>query len=269
MHLCTKSMHRMLAALLCILFALLTSLVIVPQAHALTFPSIASQSQLPTFPTMASQRQSATPSAFSSLASESQIFPFAEQTRIEDDPTPLSNLIIENLNSAAEEASVESKLEAFKDEARAGDFYFAQEGSGRCTITSVAMMVRRAAFLDDKDWQSIGLSMVTADGWTSAGVKNSFSTAGYRIEFIQVSGRDALIKLLEEHPEGIAAYDSSVPHAVLLTDYDAESDTFYCADPAGYYSGSRIPVANSWNGACRGDQSAVISGFTSAWIIEG
>ena len=46
----------------------------------------------------------------------------------------------------------------------------------------------------------------------------------------------------------------------MLTDYDEETGTFYCADPANYYAGSRIPLAESWNGACRGkSQDAVIA----------
>lgn len=245
MHLCITRMPRMLAtALLSALFAISAFLVFAPQAHADKLPSIAS------------------------LIAEGPMPAQLPQVRIDDDPTPLATLLNEQLSIASQEASKQAKLAAFKDEARAGEFYFAQAGSGKCTITSVAMMVRRAAFLDDDEaWQSICRESVSADGWTSAGVKNSFSTAGYQIEYVHVGGHDALVQLLEEHPEGIAAYDPGVPHAVLLTDYDAETGTFYCADPANYYSGSRIPVESSWNGARRGSQSSVVAGFRSAWII--
>lgn len=174
------------------------------------------------------------------------------------------------LSDALADGIVATRQEAFLDESRAADFYFAQNGSGRCTITSVAMMTRRAAFLDgNPDWEDVDLASVTSDGWSAAGVKWNFTTAGYEIGIIDVDGTtDSLIRLLEEHPEGIAAYDPGVPHAVLLTDYDEESDTFFCADPAGYYSGARIPVAESWNGAVRGQsQEAVISGFSRAWVI--
>lgn len=166
---------------------------------------------------------------------------------------------------------ISAKQEAFVDESRAGEFYFAQNGSGRCTITSVAMMVRRAAFLDDRaDWQSIDLASVTADGWSSSGVKWHFATGGYEVGIVDVAGTvESLRELLAQHPEGIAAYDPGVPHAVLLTDYDEETGTFYCADPANYYAGSRIPLAESWNGACHGkSQDAVIAGFSRAWVIQ-
>ncbi|MEI3377702.1 MAG: hypothetical protein V8R08_07770 [Coriobacteriales bacterium] len=182
-----------------------------------------------------------------------------------------SETLSQRISTALTDGIASAKREAFVDESRAGDFYFAQNGSGRCTITSVAMMVRRAAYLDDNpDWASIGRSSVSADGWTSAGVKWSFETSGYEIGIIDVDGTtESLRDLLEEHPEGIAAYDPNVPHAVLLTDYDEESGTFYCADPANYKAGSRIPLADSWNGECRGgSQSAVVSGISRAWIIR-
>lgn len=179
--------------------------------------------------------------------------------------------LTEQISTALADGVISAKQQAFTDESRASDFYFAQNGSGRCTITAVAMMVRRAAFLDDRsDWQDIGLGSVTADGWSSAGVKWHFTTGGYEIGIIDVAGNaDSLRELLEQHPEGIAAYDPSVPHAILLADYDEESDTFYCADPANYYAGSRIPLAESWNGACRGkSQDNVIAGISRAWIVQ-
>lgn len=187
-----------------------------------------------------------------------------------DEQPSLSSLISEKVTVVVEKAAINDKLDAFADDARAADFYFAQRGSGRCTITSVAMMVRRAAFLDDReDWTAIGIDSVTANGWTSVGVKNSFVTDGYAVDYIDIAGNtEALIALLEEHPEGIAAYDPGVPHAVLLTDYDAETGTFFCADPSSYYAGARMPVADSWNGACRGSQDAVIAGFRKAWVIQ-
>lgn len=191
--------------------------------------------------------------------------------------TPLS-AFAETSTSAAVSSSASSLASSLKnaragmftDEFAAGDFYFAQSGSGRCTIASTAMMVRRAAFLDGKEnWRDIDEAYVSADGHCGAGVKNEFETAGYSISYVSIdSSKEALIELLEDHPEGIAAYDSGVPHAVLLTDYDENTDTFYCADPANFYSGSRIPVAESWNGERHGgNQDAVIAGFSSAWII--
>ena len=200
-------------------------------------------------------------------ASETELFSQKISSALSIESPTLS----EQISNALADGIISAKQQAFTDESRAGDFYFAQNGSGRCTITAVAMMVRRAAFLDDRsDWQDIGLGSVTADGWSSAGVKWHFTTGGYEIGIIDVAGNaDSLRELLEQHPEGIAAYDPSVPHAILLADYDEESDTFYCADPANYYAGSRIPLAESWNGACRGkSQDNVIAGISRAWIVQ-
>ncbi len=41
-------------------------------------------------------------------------------------------------------------------------------------------------------------------------------------------------------------YDSNKPHAIALTDYDAETDTFYCSDPAECCSAkARVPVSEA------------------------
>ena len=65
-----------------------------------------------------------------------------------------------------------------------------------------------------------------------------------------------LIKLLQEHPEGIVLYDRSQPHAVLLTDYT--NGVFYCSDPAGNISSGRIPLNSS---------SVSISGASCYWYV--
>lgn len=179
--------------------------------------------------------------------------------------------ISEKISAALAEGMTVIHSSALMDDSMASDFYFAQSGSGRCTITSVAMMIRRAAFLDERaDWRAIDAASVTADGWTRAGVKNEFTSAGYSVGITDIDGtRETLLAMLKEHPEGVAVYDPGVPHAVLLTDYDEQNDTFYCADPAAYYSGKRIPLADSWNGECHGkSQDAVIAGFSQAWVIK-
>ena len=50
---------------------------------------------------------------------------------------------------------------------------------------------------------------------------------------------------VEETSEGIVAYDSNKPHAIALTDYDAETDTFYCSDPAECCAKARVPVSEA------------------------
>ena len=54
-----------------------------------------------------------------------------------------------------------------------------------------------------------------------------------------------LIDMLKKHPEGIVYYDYDIPHAILLTDYAAEEDMFYCSDPNKGTPTKRVPVTNS------------------------
>ena len=152
-------------------------------------------------------------------------------------------------------------------------FYFAQSAPGRCTVASAAMMLRRAAFLDSRKWKQITEESVARSAWTAAGLKNSFTSYGMQVSYHQFPGGSAsaqeLLDLLLEHPEGVVVYDSTLPHAVVLTDYDRTTGTFYAADPAGPYAGKRRALADTWNGANRAGQEGVIANLTAYWAIEG
>ena len=56
-------------------------------------------------------------------------------------------------------------------------------------------------------------------------------------------------KKLSEHPEGIVIYcwykSSKKQHAILLTDYDSKTDTFYCSDPSPSTASGRIRLEDS------------------------
>lgn len=58
--------------------------------------------------------------------------------------------------------------------------------------------------------------------------------------------RQFFIEQLQSHPEGIVIYchPTGGQHAVLLTDYDANTDTFYCADPSSRANAGRIPLGD-------------------------
>lgn len=97
--------------------------------------------------------------------------------------------------------------------------------------------------------------------------------------------RSFWISKLKEHPEGIViyyvdenyshSYDHS--HAVLLTDYQASEDTFYCADPAATVASGRITLGSSYIKTClqncgisqgsKSDQDYVIDNIKSSWWI--
>lgn len=125
--------------------------------------------------------------------------------------------------------------------------YIRQSGDGMCTLASATMVLRNAAYLSgEEDWELITEDAVRSSAWMEGvGLLWDFSYDGRRMIEEDVSGTDELKDLLAEHPEGIAAYDSSWPHAIFMTDYDEESGTFYCADPAEGTPVGRIPVNES------------------------
>lgn len=151
--------------------------------------------------------------------------------------------------------------------------FLMQSGSGKCTLTSAVMMLRRRAIIDgNADWETITESTLGSVAWISGtGMRYNYSYMGMSVDVKSYSGmsaaekRSALLALLDKHPEGIEIYDGSIPHAVLLTDYDADTDTFYCADPGT--AAKRIKLSQSWNATNRGSQDNVIANITQIWYI--
>lgn len=151
--------------------------------------------------------------------------------------------------------------------------FLKQSGSGKCTLTSAVMMLRRRAIIDgNADWESITESTLGSVAWVNdTGMRYSYSYKGMSVDVKRYSGmsaaekKSALLALLDKHPEGIEIYDGNIPHAVLLTDYDADTDTFYCADPGT--AAKRIKLSQSWNATNRGSQDNVIANITQIWYI--
>ncbi len=155
--------------------------------------------------------------------------------------------------------------------------FLKQQTRSTCTLTSTTMMLRRRAILDgDANWADITESSVRRVAW-NGGLAWNFSYNGLSVSVMRKSSgwagssleskRAALIELLAAHPEGVVAYASGQPHAVLLTDYDAQTGTFYCCDPAPYYAAGRVPLAQS--SIYGGDQDGVLSRITQLWYISG
>lgn len=157
------------------------------------------------------------------------------------------------------------------------DMFMKQTSRGTCTLLSNTMMLKRKAALDGRDyWETIDETTVRPSAWLSGvGIRNSYTFENYKVTYASLSGsteekKEALIELLEQHPEGIAAYDNYLPHAILLTDYDANEDMFYCSDPADYYPDGRYSILDSYLGDQRGseDQSNIIANIYSYWYIS-
>ena len=134
-----------------------------------------------------------------------------------------------------------------------------ESGQKRCTLVATLMMFRRGALLNgNMNWDSFTEATYKNNGnwWTSGGMKFNVSAEGMSASIYNgpnlVKGdysgnKQRLISYLNGHPEGIVIYFyvSGYAHAVLLTDYDQGSGTFYCADPAGNKASGRIPLGSS------------------------
>lgn len=153
--------------------------------------------------------------------------------------------------------------------------FLMQSGSGKCTLTSAVMMLRRRAIIDgNADWESITETTLGSVAWISGtGIRNSYSYMGmdvgvkyFSVTMSTAEKKSSLLALLEEHPEGVEIYDVGLPHAVLLTDYDADTDTFYCADPGT--AAKRIKLSQSWNAVNHNNsQDNVIANIGKIWYI--
>ena len=97
--------------------------------------------------------------------------------------------------------------------------FLMQSGSGKCTLTSAVMMLRRRAIIDgNADWETITESTLGSVAWISGtGMRYNYSYMGMSVDVKSYSGmsaaekRSALLALLDKHPEGIEIYDGSIP----------------------------------------------------------
>ena len=187
--------------------------------------------------------------------------------------------------------------------------FLKQAASDTCTLVATLMMFRRGALISkntswntftEADYKSKWFS--SSMTWTPSGlgmkggtytIRKSGDLSGmgdgdYKIALGNISKRRELfIELLEEHKEGIVIYfwtdkkDSSgksiTPHAVLLTDYNANTNKFYCADPAKSAGSGRIPLGDSIlytyiskTGYAQGDyskQDYILGYINQIWMI--
>lgn len=138
-----------------------------------------------------------------------------------------------------------------------------------CTLAAAVMMVRRRAIIDgDSKWASYTETDARKVLWLEgSGLYYDKTYKGMRVYHGKFSSTDSQLKsMLKDHPEGIVAYDTSIPHAVLITDYT--NGVFYCADPANGYPKGRIPLANSQIGKKYGSQAKAISNIKEYWYLK-
>jgi len=138
-----------------------------------------------------------------------------------------------------------ASVASFADES----IYLKQEGSGKCTLAAAAMMMRSKSKMEgNPTWANITQQSIKEKAWIEGqGLRHSFTYHGIVIGYSNLKSSDkkaALLALLDKYPEGVEIYVRDLPHAVLLTRYDAASDTFYCADPG--LSATEMTLEDSW-----------------------
>jgi len=173
----------------------------------------------------------------------------------------LSDNLIRTAQNLAKEHRVTENGASF-EEINAPGVFVEQPRRSTCTLTSVTMMLRRAAILNGmENWQQITTETVEADVWTyGVGMKDEFESYGFEAKTISLPGgaqNAAVLKnLLVEHPEGVALYAPSARHCVLLT--DEKDGQFYCADTLDASIG-RMKIEEAYG--------VTIENASSCWII--
>lgn len=168
-----------------------------------------------------------------------------------------------------------------------------QKTNYTCTLVSAVMLFRRGALINrDPNWTDFNEDNCRYSSWWPGGLSWYLSGGGmvarahkmteFGLKMGDLEGKRAwFIEQLALHPEGImifCQFSSNNAHAVLLTDYDAETDTFYCGDPSPVYPRKRIPLGESelpWHTRKAGyqkgnlsNQDYVIQYIYQVWMIE-
>lgn len=153
------------------------------------------------------------------------------------------------------------------------NIYEKQEGSGKCTLASAVMMLRQKSIIENNStWPNITQKSLAKVGWIGGiGMRHSYTFYGMSVSYQNLSVSDkkqALIDLLEAHPEGLEVYERGLPHAILLTRYVPEEDTFYCADPG--LSTEEMKLEDSWlrKISSNADQQDIINAIDAYWYVS-
>ena len=147
--------------------------------------------------------------------------------------------------------------------------YVKQMDRGYCTLASAVDMMRSKMYIEgNTSWPNVTQQKVKSTAWKNGvGLYHQFTYYGMTVTYStsKCNTQEALINLLNQYPEGIEIYIRDLPHAVLLTRYDAATDTFYVADPV--YEGE-IPLMKSWQRKAGSTQNAVIRTIDAYWYIS-
>lgn len=143
-----------------------------------------------------------------------------------------------NINTAPADKAAAVTFHELNDDT----VFLKQSQAHVCTLTSSAMMIRRAAMLSgNSGWKQITEQSVRKYAWTEGiGLKWNFTVSGISVAHKSLSSKSELIKMLDRHPEGVVIYNTGKPHAILVTDYT--DGILYCSDPSNDRPSGRYPI---------------------------
>ena len=151
-----------------------------------------------------------------------------------------------------------------------------QQTSVTCTLASAAMMMRARMYRSDNTlWSSITESSIQPVAWNNGvGLRGSWTYEiggnSISVSCSSCNGMSAswLKTYLDQHPEGIVIYDTSLPHAVFVCDY--VGDTFYCFDsnshPSVAYSGRQ--ALTTYYMRQLGSQTDILNAIDKYWYVS-
>ncbi len=144
-----------------------------------------------------------------------------------------------------------------------------QEERDTCTACAMAMLLRRAYFLEGKDFSDITEEALKNDEnvWLEGvGLYHNITFGKYNIvkrDLEEDIDKQAYFtEQIKKHPEGIIIYDRGMWHALLLT--DVTNGTFYVCDPA---TGFITPIEETRTTEGFGAEEK-INGIDSIWIMK-
>ena len=133
----------------------------------------------------------------------------------------------------------------------ADDVYLIQSKAHTCTLIAATMMLRNYSYQHGSPYEQVTDTGVGHFAWTKQyGLAQEFSIGQVQVTCNAdirncIDKKAYLINVLQYHSEGVVIYDTGAPHAIYLFGYDADSDTFYCADTTNRNGGHAIPLEES------------------------
>lgn len=133
----------------------------------------------------------------------------------------------------------------------ADDVYLTQSRAHTCTLIAATMMLRNYSCQRGSPYEQVTDTGVEHFAWTKQwGLSQEFTIGQVSVtcsaDIHDCADKKAyLITVLQYHPEGVVIYDTGMPHAIYLFGYDADTDTFYCADTITRTGGRAITLMES------------------------